>query len=74
MAHYLHQLLMTFGKYLHYIWCKFSIMMKKNDAGTAHYKGAIWDKFSEQHQHQSIKKRTIFDAQLALFGANKMQI
>ena len=32
--------------------------------------GANWDKFSEQHYHQSIKSI----ARIALFNANKMQI
>ena len=52
------------------------MMMKKNDAGTAHYKGAIWDEFSEQHQHQSIKKSITYMpiTQLTLFGGKKMQI
>ena len=40
----------------------------------APYNGAIWDEFGEQHQHQSIKKRSILNDQLALFGANKVQI
>ena len=35
---------------------------------------AIWDEFSKQHWHQSIKKGTIFNAQLALFNANKVHI
>ena len=35
------------------------------DAGTEPSKVAIYDKFSEQHQHQSIKS-TIFNAQAAL--------
>ena len=33
----------------------------------APFSGAIWDEFSEQHYHQSIKKSTKFDDQLALF-------
>ena len=28
----------------------------KNDAGTAPSKGAVWEEFNEQQQHQSIKK------------------
>ena len=28
-------------------------------AGTAPSEGAIWERFSEQHQHQNIKKSTI---------------
>ena len=48
----------------HYIWCKFSIINKKMDAGTAlSNDGAIWYKFNEEHQHQSIKTSTIFNAQ-----------
>ena len=43
---------------LYYIWCKFIIIVEKIDAGSAPSKGAIWDKFSEQHQHQSITNVT----------------
>ena len=42
------------GTNLHIILCYFSI--KIIDAETALSNGAIWDEFSEQHQHQSIKK------------------
>ena len=48
---------------MHYIWIKF----KKIYAGTARSKGAIWNEFSEQNQHQSIKKLSIFNTKLALF-------
>ena len=33
---------------------------------TAPANGTIWDKFSEHHQHQSIKKDIIFNTQLSL--------
>ena len=45
----------------------FSIIIFKNNAGTASSKVVIWDEFIEQHQHQSIQKRTIFNVQLALY-------
>ena len=48
--------LVLFGTNLHCIWCKFSIMISKIDAWTSICKGAIWDKFSEQHRRQSINK------------------
>ena len=41
-----------------YRWFK-SIMIYKIDAGTTHCKGPNWDEFSEEHQHQSIKKHKI---------------
>ena len=44
---------MLFGTNLHYIWCKFSIIIKINGTETAPYYGAIWDEFCKQHQHQS---------------------
>ena len=65
MAPYLHQysavtqimqFLVLFETYLKYNWCKFSIIIKNIGAGTASNKGAIWDEFSEQSQHQSIRK------------------
>ena len=34
---------------------KLSIKIKKDYAETTPYNGAIWDEFSEQHKHQSIK-------------------
>ena len=40
--------------------------------GTATSIGGIWDEFSEQHPQQSLKKSTIFNAELAFFGANKL--
>ena len=47
----------------HNVWCRFSILNKKMDAQTAiSNDGAIWDKFSEEHQHQGIKTSTIFNA------------
>ena len=58
---------------LHYIQCKFSIIVLKIYDETAPSKRALWDEFSEQYQHQSIKKN-IFNAQLSLYDANKMQI
>ena len=39
-------------------WCKLSILMLKNYAGTAPFKGNIWDEFSDQNQHESVKKAT----------------
>ena len=42
-------------------------MIINNDARTASSNGANRDKFSEQHQYQSIKKRTIHNAKLGLF-------
>ena len=79
MAPYLHQFSAVVQKMQfeieinsNYIWCKFGIMIKlmpvvlpSNDA--------ILDEFSEQHQHHSIKKSTIFNV-LHLFVANKVQI
>ena len=41
----------------------FCIMIFFNDSGTGPYNGAIWNKFSEQYQYQSIKKSTIVNAQ-----------
>ena len=40
---------------------------KKNTEEIAPSNGAIWDKFIEQCQHQSIKKRISFRARFALF-------
>ena len=37
----------AFKTNLDYIWCKFSIMIKRIYARTAHFYGDIWDKFSE---------------------------
>ena len=62
MVSYLHQFSavmqkMLFGAIrdkLHFMWCKVSIMT--NYTRYAHSKGAIWDKFREQHLHQSIQK------------------
>ena len=45
----------------------FSIIIFKNNAGTASSKVVIWDEFIGQHQHQSIQKRAIFNVQLALY-------
>ena len=42
-----------------------------NYAGTLLFYGAILDEFSHQHQLQSIKKDTLFDAQLAFFVQNR---
>ena len=53
------------------LWCKFSIIILKNDSGTASPNGAIWDEFIEQYKHQI---STIFNAQFTLFSANKKQI
>ena len=36
--------------------------------------GPNWNEFSEHHEHQSIKKSTMFNVRLALFNANKVQI
>jgi hypothetical protein len=56
---YLGQICIKFGSNLASKLKIYSVTTPSNDA--------IWDKFSEQHQHQRIKKRTIFNAQLALF-------
>ena len=51
IAPYLHQLsaviqkMYLFGAILLYL-MPFNIIIKRVDAGTAHYKGALWDKFS----------------------------
>ena len=63
--------LVLFETNMHHIWCKFNIIIKYIYARTAPSNGAIWDEFSDQHQHQ---KSTIYNAQLALFCANKVQI
>ena len=42
---------------------------KKNTSEIASSNGAIWDEFSEQHYHLSIKIR--IRAQLALFNAKR---
>ena len=57
MAPYLHQCsaLVHLGQICIKLDLKFSIIIKKY-AGNSPSKGAIWDKFCEQHQHQSIKK------------------
>ena len=34
---------------------------------------AIWDEFSDQHQHQNIKKASFLMPNQHCFGANKMQ-
>jgi hypothetical protein len=44
----------------------FKYVQLKNVAGTSPSKGAIWDEFSEQHQHKSTK-----NAPYSCFGANK---
>ena len=36
--------------------------------------GAIWNEFSEQHQHQSTKKKPISNAYFALFVTKGMHI
>ena len=58
---------------MHYIWLNFSIIVFKNYAGTAPSKGAIWDKFSEQHYHQIIKKHHK-QCPISILDANKLQI
>ena len=47
--------------------------LKKKYVKRAPSNGDIWDEFSEQHQHQSIKKSKIFKARLEFFFANKVQ-
>ena len=42
-----------FGRNSYYLWRKFSLIIRKVDAGTAPSNGANWDEFSETHQHQS---------------------
>ena len=61
MAPYLHQFstFLLFGTNSHCILCKSSIIIKKIYSRTESFKGSISDEFSEQHPHQSIKKRTI---------------
>ena len=56
---------------LHYIWYQIRITIKRINAEPAPFKGAIWYKFSSQHQHQTIKKRTIFNAQIHLLEKAK---
>ena len=60
-APYLHQISSLVQK-THYIWCKFSVIIKRIYARTAPTV-ANWDEFSRQHQHQP-------NAKLALNGAN----
>ena len=47
---------LLFWTNLHSIWCKFSIIILKNYAGTAPSYSAICDQILEQHHHQSLKK------------------
>ena len=61
------QFFVLFGTNLHYFFFKFGITTEIIDAGNA----PTLNKFYEQHQHQ---KRTIYNAQIALIGANKVQI
>ena len=57
------------------IWCKFRNKIKKIAAKIASSNVAIWDEFSEQHYHQSIKISISFRAHLALFfNENNVQI
>ena len=44
--------LVLFGTKMLYIFCKFSIIIKRIYAETTSSKGAIWDDFSGQNQHQ----------------------
>ena len=57
---------------LHYSWCKFRII--NNLAGTAPYKCAICDEFSEKHQHQCIKKALYLMPNWHVFSADLMYI
>ena len=50
---------------MHYIWCKFGIKIHHIEAETATSKGAIWNKFSKLHQHQSIKKYHILSVKIS---------
>jgi hypothetical protein len=43
------------------------IFIEEIGAESSPFNGAIWDKLSELHQHQSTKKRNIFNAQFTLF-------
>ena len=43
--------------------------IKEMGTRTKTFHGAFWDEFCEQHQHQSTKKVTRVNNQLALFGA-----
>ena len=61
--------LLLIGTNLHYIRFKFII---KNDARTVLYKGAIC--YSEQHQHQSLKKDSQLIPILHFFSENKVQM
>ena len=40
----------------------------------AHLNGANWDEFSQQHQHQNIKKAPYLMPDQHFFNANKLQI
>ena len=57
--------LVLFETNLHYIWCKFSIIIiTKTEIST----GAIWDEFSEKHQDQ--KKAQYLLPNLHFFSSN----
>ena len=51
-----------------------NIFINEIGAGTASSNGGIWDEYSEQYQHKSIKKLQIYFQLALLFGANKVQI
>ena len=57
------------------IWCQFRIKIYKIAAETAYSNGAIWDEFSEQYKHQSIKIRCQQDSgsrSLAILQSTKI--
>ena len=49
-------------------------MIKTIDSGNAPSKSTILNDFSEQHQHQSIKKAPLLMPNYQCFGASKVQI
>ena len=51
-----------------------SIKIKNIYAGTKPSEVTNWDKFSEQHQHQRIKKHHVQCKISTFIGANKVQI
>ena len=64
------QIFCSGAEYFHYIRYKFSIITATK---TAPSYGAIWDKFSDQQQHQSIKKAPFLMPYYYFFGVKKVQ-
>ena len=66
-------LLVPFETNLHYMWCKFSILIKHTNSkngGITAFNGAIWDEFNEQHLHQSTIQAPYSMPNLLFFCAN----